>query len=169
MLGSKLCCARQTSFDGILRPWELTQHKPAPGWWTFARRFAMDQKNCLCCTTVYRPNDVPFSDERERYLRYCAEQGATPASLKIKRNELLWIAKRLDLDAHLGIGIEVLQQIGNERQRTSRGCHRGAEGGRYLATMAAISWLVARPSELSQKPGSRKVRFWRIVLKKSAH
>jgi hypothetical protein len=106
MLGSKLCCARQTSFDGILRPWELTQHKPAPGWW----------KNCLCCTTVYRPNDVPFADERERYLRYCAEQGATPASLKIKRNELLWIAKRLDPDAHLGIGIEVLQQIGNERQ-----------------------------------------------------
>jgi hypothetical protein len=76
----------------------------------------MDQKNCLCCTTVYRPNDVPFADERERYLRYCAEQGATLASLKIKRNELLWIAKRLDPDAHLGIGIEVLQQIGNERQ-----------------------------------------------------
>jgi integrase/recombinase XerD len=76
----------------------------------------MDQKNCLCCTSVYRPNDVPFADERERYLRYCAEQGATPASLKIKRNELLWIAKRLDPDAHLGIGIEVLQQIGNERQ-----------------------------------------------------
>jgi integrase/recombinase XerD len=61
-------------------------------------------------------DDAPFADERDRYLRHCAEHGATLGSLTIKRNELLWIAARLKPNAHEGVGIEVLQRIGNERQ-----------------------------------------------------
>src|SRR6516225_2428028 len=63
-----------------------------------------------------RLDDAPFADERDRYLRHCAEHGATLGSLTIKRNELLWIAARLKPNAHEGVGIEVLQRIGKERQ-----------------------------------------------------
>jgi len=62
-------------------------------------------------------DDAPFTDERYRYLRHCAEAGATAASLTLKRNELLWIAVRLGPDASAGIDIEALQRIATERQR----------------------------------------------------
>jgi integrase/recombinase XerD len=79
----------------------------------------MDQTICSGRTTGRHQDDAPFADERDRYLRHCAEHGATPASLKVKRNELLWIATRLDPDAHEGIGIEVLERIAIERQSLS--------------------------------------------------
>ncbi|MER8867991.1 hypothetical protein NKI19_30610 [Mesorhizobium sp. M0751] len=63
-------------------------------------------------------HDAPFAEERHRYLRHCAERGATSASLTIKRNELLWIAKRLGPDASSeGIDIEALRWIAIERQQ----------------------------------------------------
>jgi integrase/recombinase XerD len=40
-------------------------------------------------------DDLPFAEERNRYLRYFADGGATPTSIRIKRKELLWIAMRL--------------------------------------------------------------------------
>jgi integrase/recombinase XerD len=67
--------------------------------------------------TVPHGDDAPFADERYRYLRYCAEAGATAASLIVKRNELLWIAARLGPEASEGIDIEALQRIATERQR----------------------------------------------------
>lgn len=76
----------------------------------------MDQTICPGRTTGHHQADAPFADERERYLRYCAEHGATPASLTLKRNQLLWIAPRLAPDAHKGVGIAALQRIANERQ-----------------------------------------------------
>ena len=79
----------------------------------------MDQTICSGRTTGRHQDDAPFVDERDHYLRHCAEHGATPASLKVKRNELLWIATRLNPDAHEGTGIEVLQRIAIERQSLS--------------------------------------------------
>ena len=76
----------------------------------------MDQTICPNHASVHPRDDAPFADERRRYLHYCAEHGATPASLTIKRNELLWIARRLDPSACQGIGIEVLQRIGQKRR-----------------------------------------------------
>ena len=58
----------------------------------------------------------PFADERDRYLRHCAIHGARPAVLKIKRNELLWIARRLGPDADRGVGMTELLAIAQERQ-----------------------------------------------------
>jgi integrase/recombinase XerD len=71
----------------------------------------MDQTICPSHSAGHH-QEAPFADERDRYLRHCAEHGATPASLRVKRNELLWLATRLDADAHEGIGIEVLQRMG---------------------------------------------------------
>ena len=94
--------------------------------------------------TVPHGDDAPFTDERYRYLRHCAEAGATAASLKLKRNELLWIAARLGPDASEGIDIEALRRIATERQRLKGGCHRGTKSGRHRTTLASISRLVAR-------------------------
>jgi len=57
-----------------------------------------------------------FADERDRYLSHCAAHGARPAPLKIKRNELLWIARRLSPDADRGVGMTELMAIALERQ-----------------------------------------------------
>ena len=59
---------------------------------------------------------APFTDERNRYLRHCALHGARPAVLKIKRNELLWIARRLGPEADRGVGMTELLAIAQERQ-----------------------------------------------------
>jgi integrase/recombinase XerD len=68
-------------------------------------------------SAVLDRDDAPFADERRRYIRHCAEGGATASSLKIKRDELLWIAARLSPNASEGIDIEALQRIATERQQ----------------------------------------------------
>jgi len=50
-------------------------------------------------------DDVPFADERNRYLRHCEDYGASPGALKIKRNELLWICRHLDTRACHGVNM----------------------------------------------------------------
>jgi integrase/recombinase XerD len=77
----------------------------------------MDQTTYSDHLIVTHGDDAPFADERYRYLRHCADAGATAASLTVKRNELLWIAARLGPDASEGINIEALQRIATERQR----------------------------------------------------
>ena len=52
----------------------------------------MDEASCSIHAADRQCDDAPFGDERNRYLRHCANHGAAPAALKIKRNELLWIA-----------------------------------------------------------------------------
>ena len=71
----------------------------------------MDQTTYPSHSAVLDRDDAPFADERYRYLRYCAEGGATAASLKIKRNELLWIAARLGQDASEGIVAKHLADV----------------------------------------------------------
>lgn len=63
-----------------------------------------------------RRDDVPFADERNRYLRHCEDYGASPGTLKIKRNELLWICRHLDPRAYQGVNMEVLLEIAQKRQ-----------------------------------------------------
>jgi site-specific recombinase XerD len=63
-----------------------------------------------------RVQDLPFADERDRYLSHCAAHGARPAALKVKRNELLWIARRLGPGAGRGVGMTELMAIALERQ-----------------------------------------------------
>lgn len=77
----------------------------------------MDQTTFSAHRVIHRSDDAPFADERNRYLRHCAECGATPASLRTKCNELLWVASRLGPDASEGIGIEALRRIATERQQ----------------------------------------------------
>jgi site-specific recombinase XerD len=63
-----------------------------------------------------RVQDQPFADERDRYLSHCAAHGARPATLKIKRNELLWIAQSLAPGADRGVDMTELMAIALKRQ-----------------------------------------------------
>jgi integrase/recombinase XerD len=57
-----------------------------------------------------------FADERNRYLRHCSDHGASPTTLRLKRNELLWISRYLDSRASQGVGMEALLQIAQKRE-----------------------------------------------------
>lgn len=60
--------------------------------------------------------EVPFADERNRYLHHCATLGARPEVLRVKRSELLWIARHLRPDAAEGVGMAELLPIAQARQ-----------------------------------------------------
>jgi site-specific recombinase XerD len=63
-----------------------------------------------------RVQDQPFADERDRYLSHCAAHGARPATLKIKRNELIWIAQSLAPGADRGVDMTELMALALKRQ-----------------------------------------------------
>jgi integrase/recombinase XerD len=91
-----------------------------------------------------RHRDAPFADERDRYLQHCVDQGATRATLRVKSNELLWIAWHLDASAPQGVDIETLQDIARARRSAFKRGYNRAPLDRHCPTMAEISWLVAR-------------------------
>ncbi len=76
----------------------------------------MDQQCASGIGVDRRVQDQRFADERDRYLSHCAAHGARSAALKVKRNELLWIAHRLAPDAARGVGMTELAAIALERQ-----------------------------------------------------
>jgi len=72
-------------------------------------------------SALIRHRAGPFAEERERYLRNCAEHGARRAVLRVKANELLWLCEHLRGDASQGIDIRTLQEIGRERRSVCKG------------------------------------------------
>src|SRR5271165_6093456 len=106
-----------------------------------------------------RFQDAPFADERNRYLSHCAAHGARLAVLKVKRNELRWIARRLGPDADRGVGMTELMPIALERQNLHGAATAARRVHRYRATVAAVSWLVAGTRRPVFGPGpTRPVR-----------
>ena len=72
-------------------------------------------------STVARHRAGRFAEERERYLQYCAEHGATRGTLRIKANELLWLCQHLPRDASRGIAMPALEEIARERRSVCKG------------------------------------------------
>ena len=68
-----------------------------------------------------RHRDAPFSIERERYLQHCADEGATRATLRMKANELLWLAQHLGSGASGGVAMDDLQDMARRRQAVCQG------------------------------------------------
>lgn len=96
----------------------------------------MDQAPCFGQSTDHGHDDAPFGDERNRYLRHCAGHGAAQAVLKMKRNELLWIAEQLGPDARQGVGLDVLRRIASQRQSL----HGAVTAGRRVVDIGR-PWL----------------------------
>ncbi|NRQ18962.1 hypothetical protein [Ensifer sesbaniae] len=80
--------------------------------------------------------EVPFADERNRYLDHCATLGARPEVLRVKRNELLWIARHLGPEAAAGVGMAELLPIAQARQNV----HGAATAARRVVDIGR-PWL----------------------------
>ncbi len=80
--------------------------------------------------------EAPFLSEREQYLCCCAASGATPGTLFLKRNELIWIARFLPATASQGVDIDQLNEL--VRQRAS--IHTGVTMGKRMIAVAR-PWL----------------------------
>lgn len=65
--------------------------------------------------------EAPFAVERDRYLRHCEESGATPASLSVKRNELIKIARSLPEYPSHGVNLSQLQVMARWRRSKRSG------------------------------------------------
>lgn len=96
----------------------------------------MSRKSTHAKIAGSRHREAPFLPERERYLRNCADSGATPGSLTIKRNELIWIARLLPATAPLGIDIAQLHELVQQRASMHTGVTMGAR-----MIVAARPWL----------------------------
>ena len=109
-----------------------------------------------------RHGDAPFSDERERYLQHCAEQGSTRATLRVKANELLWLAQHLESNASDGVDMEALQDIVCERQSVCQ----GATTARRLVDIARpwlrfLGWWRAPVAEFHSVSAGAKIPHWK--------
>jgi integrase/recombinase XerD len=83
-----------------------------------------------------RCREAPFSIERDRYLRHCADHGSTSATLRQKSNELRWAARLLPRSAPQGVGMEELQVMVGKRTSI----HKGRTSGQRLINIAR-PWL----------------------------
>ena len=81
-----------------------------------------------------RHRGAPVADERERYLRHCAEDFAAGGTLRMKANELLWFAQNLESNARDGVDMADLKALVRKRQTAT---------DRYCPSLAKVSWLVA--------------------------
>ena len=75
----------------------------------------MDQIPCSDHAADRQCDTAAFADERDPYLRHCTDHGASPTTLKLKRNELLWISRHLDSHASQGVDMEALLRIAQMR------------------------------------------------------
>ncbi len=96
----------------------------------------MSKKSTRSMAAGNRHREAPFLPERERYLRHCADSGATSGSLTIKRNELIWIARFLPATAPVGIDIDQLLELVRQRESIHTGVTMGAR-----MIVAARPWL----------------------------
>lgn len=96
----------------------------------------MSKKPISVTVAGSRHLEAPFLQERERYLRNCADSGATPGALSVKRNELIWIAHFLPATAPQGVDIEQL----NELVRHRAALHTGVTMGDRMIVVAR-PWL----------------------------
>jgi site-specific recombinase XerD len=100
--------------------------------------------------TLARQTDAPYLSERTRYLRYCVERGDSRATVLCKARELLWVARKLNVDPTLGVTTEQLESVARgwrDRQRIA---------GQKLDSR----WTRARFIEVA-RPRLRYLGWWR--------
>jgi integrase/recombinase XerD len=117
-----------------------------------------------------RHREAPFADERDRYLQHCVDQGATRATLRVKSNELLWIAWHLDASAPQGVDIETLQDIARAR----RSAFKGATTARRLIDIARpwlkfLGWWRVPIADLGFQNQLDRYVVWCVMREDLAH
>ena len=72
--------------------------------------------------TVARHESAPYAEERWRYLEHCEREGYSPATLRVKACDLLWIAIKLSAYPNLQVNTEQIEAVATdwkERQRAT--------------------------------------------------
>lgn len=77
---------------------------------------------------VARHANAPFADERGRYLDYCKRRGDTRATLSLKAQELLWIARKLGKYPDLEISMAQLWGAAAHWKDRESACGRKLNG-----------------------------------------
>jgi len=92
---------------------------------------------------VARHATAPFAEERARYLDYCRQRGDTRATLSLKAQELLWVARRLSRYSSLEVTIEQVRAVATDWRDRESACGRKLNARwacrRFVDT--ASSWL----------------------------
>lgn len=68
-----------------------------------------------------RHRDAPFTEERARYINFCAERGSTPLTLASKCRELLWAARLMDGEGTPCLGKDELHALAVRRSAGQKG------------------------------------------------
>jgi integrase/recombinase XerD len=95
-----------------------------------------------------RHRDGLFAVERERYLRHCADRGATVSTLRMKSNELLWAARLLSPSARRVSAWASCSPRSGSGGRFTKDRTTGQRFVDYRETVAALSRVVARAQKL---------------------
>lgn len=97
-----------------------------------------------------RQTNAPYFKERARYLAYCADRGDSRATLLCKARELLWVARKLNIDSSVGVTIEQLESA----------AHGWEERERIAGQKLDTRWTRARFVEVA-RPWLRYLGWWR--------
>ena len=101
-----------------------------------------DQLFCRLSTRAKHAN-APFSEERSRYLEYCAERGDSRWTMSSKAHDLLWFSLKLGGRFDLNLSIEQVRAIildGEHRQDFS-GPRLALSSTRTRLVGHACAWL----------------------------
>ena len=93
---------------------------------------------------VARHRAAPYVEERERYLTYCAQQGYTQATFRLKARELIWVARKLRIGPHVRVTPAQLEAVAHGWQDRQQGYGRALNTvwtrARFLTT--ARTWCL---------------------------
>jgi integrase/recombinase XerD len=94
-------------------------------------------------SAVARHASAPYSDERRRYLTYCAQRGDSRSTLLLKADDLLWVARKLSVYPDLRVTIEQVRTVAHHWNDRERACGRGlnTDFTRDRFVQTARAWL----------------------------
>ncbi len=74
----------------------------------------MFEKLFKSLTVINRHRSVPYVEERKRFLAHCSQEGYAQATLIVIANELLWSARKLEVDTRDKVSSEQIKAVVND-------------------------------------------------------
>ncbi|GFP30957.1 tyrosine-type recombinase/integrase [Candidatus Hakubella thermalkaliphila] len=90
---------------------------------------------------ISRHQNVPFAEERRRYLLHCAQQGYAPTTLHVIADDLFWVARKLRGYPELRVTPEQIKKAAQD----------WSERERYSGHMLNKRWTSARFVRVAKK------------------
>jgi site-specific recombinase XerD len=96
-----------------------------------------------CSRTIERHLTAPFMEQRLSYLEYCAQRGASQATLRLTAPHLLVINDYLDLEAESDISLAQIEAAADRWIQRPNQCHRRKDSSatRTKFIAQATHWL----------------------------